>query len=249
MFERVSAALPLLRRLMAAPAGRPEVLILAPPARAHREIGAQRSAVLLAVQPLSRLAILAKEGVNAAVVDSLTGWPLADVRAVVALSPAADDFSPGDLATLRVFLGRGGKVVTSPDVGAALAGAASGQPQTLYDGLLVQRGGLYVAQQGIAVLFEDQRHLVLAGFWQEVLGLESPQPGYRVVTDRYAFYYQIGAEPATLPVTPSFRAYGARYDDKARPAACLLAPQPAVVLGRREYILLRRAWWSALWPL
>ncbi|NIP93151.1 MAG: hypothetical protein GWO24_06720, partial [Akkermansiaceae bacterium] len=54
-------------------------------------------------------------------------------------------------------------------------------------------GNLYLAQKGIAVLFEDARHETLTGFWREVLGLEDTQPGYRIATGEYAFHYHIGA--------------------------------------------------------
>ena len=157
MFEAVSAALPRLRRLMAAPAGRPEVLILAPPARAHEQIGAERAAIKLEVQPYRRLAILAKEGVNAAVVESLAGWPLDRCAGRRRAFAVAEYLFAGDLALLRDFLGSGGKVVTSPGVAAALADATGAPPELRYDGLVEQRGNLYVAQQGIAVLFEETR--------------------------------------------------------------------------------------------
>jgi hypothetical protein len=77
MFSKVSAGLPTLRRLMAAPAQRPGVLVLVPPAVAYQRIGAAQEAVRLEGQPFPRLAILAKDNVNAAVVDSLRSWRLA----------------------------------------------------------------------------------------------------------------------------------------------------------------------------
>jgi hypothetical protein len=243
MFERVSAGLPILRRLMAAPPGQPEVLVLAPPTRAHEQIGAERAAVILKVHPLQQLAILAKEGVNAAVVDSLRGWPLEGVWTIVALSPSAGHLSPDDLATLREFLEGGGRVVTSPEVGAMLADAVSVTPELLYDELVERRDGLYVAQKGIAVLFEDRRHETLSGFWQEVLGLAAPQPGYQVVTDRFALHYHLGPEPATVALSLPFVAYGYRYDDQGRPVERLYGSHLVVTLGRREYVFLQRDWW------
>ncbi len=252
MFGRVSAALPLLRQLMASPASRPEVLVLAPPARSHEEIGARRAPVLLEVQPFQRLAILAKEGVNAAIVDSLQGWSEGDalagwVRAVVVLTSRVDHLAVDDLAALRDYLQGGGIVVTSPGVGAFLAGAANAEPELRYDGLVEQRGNLYLAQQGIAVLFEDQRHEILAPFWREVLGLATPQPGYRIVTDRHVFHYHIGSEPVEVSTAQPYPASGHRYDDEARPAQRLRGLYLGATLGRREYILLRRDWWPRPW--
>jgi hypothetical protein len=252
MFERVSAVLPLLRQLMTAPAGQPRVLVLAPPARSHEEIGRRRAPVLLEVQPFQRLAILAKEGVNAAVVDSLQGWLEGEtlagrVRAVVVLTPRADHLAVDDLAALRDYLQGGGIVVTSPGVGAFLAGAARGEPELGYGGLVEQRGNLYLAQKGVAVLFEDQRHEVLTPFWWEVLGLAAPQPGYRIVTDRYVFHYHIGAEPVEVRTTQPYPASGYRYNDEARAVQRLHSLYLGATLGRREYLLLWRDWWPRPW--
>jgi hypothetical protein len=242
MFAQVSAALPMLRRLMASPPSRPEVLILSPPARSYEPIGAERAAVILEVQPYQRLAILAKEGVNAAVVSSLDGWSLAGVRVVIALSPSPDHFSASDLAILCDFLEQGGKVVTSPGVGAALSDAAPTASELVYDGLVERRGNLYLAQRGIAVLFEDRRHDILTGFWAEVLGLEAPLPGYRIVSDRYIFHYHIGPDPVTVTWKLPYEIVGRRYDEDARPAGWFHGSDLAVTLGRREFVFLERFW-------
>ena len=254
MFAQVSAGLPRLRWLMSAPSGQPNVLILAPPAVSHQEIGAAREAVRLEVQPYRRLAILAKEGVKAAVAGSLDGWPLAQVRAIVVLSPAVDYLSEDDLAILDSYLQQGGRLVTSPQVGAALLGGLAGssrsgstEPELVYDGLVEKRGTLYVAQKGIAVLFEDKRHEVLSGFWKEVLGLANPQPGYRVVTERTVFYYHIGPDPAQIRLVLPYEARGHRYDPQAGPAEKLHGWRLTPTLGRREYILLNRVARSMPW--
>jgi hypothetical protein len=246
MFAQVSASLPTLRRLMASPPSEPEVLILAPPARAYEQIGAERAAVQLEVQPYRRLAILAKEGINAAVVASLAGWPLEGVRAVVTLAPSPAHFSADDLAMLHGFLGIGGKVIASPGVAAELADAVDAAPELVYGGLVEQRGNLYAAQKGIAVLFEDKRHAVLSGFWQGALGLDLPQPGYRIVTDRFAFHYHLGPEPLAVQLSLPFEAYGYRYNDQARRIERLHGSHLAVTLGRREYVFVERAW--LFWP-
>jgi len=254
MFQQVSAVLPTLRQLMATPASSPEVLVLAPPARAHEAIGARQAAVLLEVFPLRRLAMLARPGVNAAVVGSLVDWGpsplglgrLTDwVRVVVALAPAPDYLAEGDLALLREFLAQGGQVVTSPGVAQALAGVTEGEPALLYGGLVARQGGLYVAQRGIAVLFEDARHDLLVDFWREVLGLEEVQPGYRIVTGDYVLHYHLGpAAPVWLRLP--FPAYGYRYDEEAQPTERLYGSSLAVTLGRREYVFLQRD--RQAWP-
>jgi hypothetical protein len=242
MFNQVSAVLPALRSLMRSAPSQPEVLILAPPARSYEQIGAGRASVLLEVQPYQRLAILAKEGVNSAVVSALDGWDLDGVRAIVALSPSAEHFATGDLERLRHFLEHGGKVATSPEVAAALEDAVEGPSELAYDGLVEQRGNLYAAQKGIAVLFEDARHETLSSFWREVLGLEEPQPGYRIITGEQIFHYQIGAEPVAVNWLLPFEAAGYRYDDDARPDQWIHGSILSVVLGRREYVFLQRIW-------
>ena len=254
MFSQVSAGLPSLRWLMAAPPDQPDVLVLAPPAASHQEIGVAREAVRFEVQPFRRLAILAKENVNAAIVDSLASWPLTGVRAIVVLSPAADYLSEEDMAALVGYLQQGGRLVTSPQVGAALqeslgepSGASSAQSNLVYDGLVEQWGNLYVAQQGIAVLFEDKRHDLLAPFWREVLGLANPQPGYRVVTSQVVFHYHIGLEPAPVRLVLPYEAQGYHHDDQAQPAEKLHDWRLNPTLGRREYILLKKVTRSMPW--
>jgi hypothetical protein len=261
MFAQVSALLPALRQFMALPAdprpcerlepGQECVFILSPPARSYEQIGAGREAIVRRVQPYEQLAILAKEGVKAAVVDSLDGsaspvtggWRTEGLRTIVVLSPSVSCLSAGDLGALRRFLERGGRVVASPEVGVALSNATKAAPEMLYDGFVERRGNLYTAQKGIAVLFEDKRHEVLSGFWQEVLGLDGPQPGYRIETDRVIFHYHPGPKPAMVQRKLPFEAIGCRYDDQARPVEGLHGSNLTVTLGRREYLLLRRAPW------
>jgi hypothetical protein len=236
MFARVSASLPTLRRLMAAPAQRPAVLILVPPAVAYRRIGAAQEAVRLEGQPFPRLAILAKENVNAAVVDSLRGWSLEGVQAVIVVSPGSEYLQPGDLDALRVWMARGGRLVTSRGVAEALLKAGHGQPDRAWADLVVRWGNLYVAQQGVPTLFEDDRHEVLGSFWQELLGLEAAQPGYRVIGPTAALYYHRGPEPAAVSLSLPFNAAGYRYDEQARQVEWLRGAAVTATLGRREYL-------------
>jgi hypothetical protein len=251
MFTQVSAGLPTLRRLMATPMDPCEspdpshpwegcVLVLAPPAAAHHAIGAARGTVRLEVQPYEQLEVLVKEGVRAAVVGSPSSTSLDGVRAVVVLSPAASYLSPGDLAILREYLEGGGRVVTSPDVGTALAEATDAAPELVFDGLVERWGDLFVAQKGVAVLFEDQRHEVLSAFWREVMGLAASQPGYRIATGRYVFHYNISAEPVVVRWELPFPTVGYRYDDQARPVERIHGSNLTVTLGRREYAFLQR---------
>ena len=236
MFARVSASLPTLRRLMAAPAQRPDVLVLVPLAVAYQRIGAAREAVRLEGQPFPRLAILAKENVNAAIVDSLHGWPLEGVHAVVVMSPGSEYLRSGDLEVLRGWIAQGGRLVTSRGVAEALLEIGHGEPERTWTDLVVRWGSLYVAEQGVPALFEDDHHDLLASFWQEVLGLEAAQPGYRVIGATAAVYYHRGSEPARVSLRPPLNAVGYRYDAQAQPIERLRGTLIATTLGRREYL-------------
>ncbi|HSJ55758.1 MAG TPA: hypothetical protein VLC95_01160 [Anaerolineae bacterium] len=278
MFARVSAALPLLRRLMATGDAAVEVLVLAPPARAYEAIGAQRAAVLLEVHLYHRLQVLAQSGVNVAVVGRLEEWQvgrlegwkaarrraagredgegeggLEGVRTIVVLAPSVESIDRRDVESLRVFLERGGKVLAAAEVAQALDGGRGGNDVMMGGGLVERRGSLYAAQQGVGVLFEASRRAALNDFWREALGIENIQPGYRVETGGYAFHYQIGAAPALVDVDLAHSACGYRYDANAMPVERLCGAHLEVPLNRREYILLKhdpRAWpWPVEAPL
>ena len=241
MFARVSATLPTLRRLMAAPARRPAVLVLVPSALAYQQIGAAQESVRLEGQPFPRLAILAKENVNAAVVDSLRGWSLEGVQAVVVVSPGGEYLQPGDLHALRGWLVQGGRLVTSRGVAAALLEPGHGEPDRAWDALVVRWGSLYVAQQGVPTLFEDDRRAELASFWQELLSLQAAQPGYRVIGPAAAIYYHRGPDPAAVSLSLPLNAAGYRYDAQARPVERLRGAAITATLGRREYLFVTAA--------
>ncbi|MFC2023591.1 hypothetical protein ACFLT5_02510 [Chloroflexota bacterium] len=242
MFAQVSEVLPELRRTMRGPTESPDVLILAPPARAHQEIGSAAQSIIPEGQPIERLAILAKEGVRSAIVSELSGWQLDELRAIVVLSPDPELLTQEDMVLLRGVLTAGTPVVTSPDVAAALAENAGASGEPVFDGLMEKRENLCIAQKGIAVLFEDRRHDLLGDFWGVLLGIQSPQPGYRVVTDSSALYYHLGPEPATVHLVLPYEASGFRFDDQARPVDRVRGPSLTVTLRPHEFMVLHRVW-------
>ncbi len=249
MFRRVTGAFPTLRQAIAAGASQPGVLILAPPLRAHEVIGARRTAVIVEVHPFQRLAVLASQGLNAAVVGSLEGWldragTGAEVRAVVVLTPSAAYLTGADLDGLRRVLAAGGRVVASADVARALGSAAAVVPQLGYGDLVERRGNLYVAAQGVAMLFEVERGQALGALWREVLGLERLEPGYRVVTGSHALVYQRGPEAESVKLVLPFEAYGYRYDQDGTPVERYYGADWEGVLGRREFLFLKRDPWA-----
>ena len=68
---------------------------------------------------------------------------------------------------------------------------------------------------------------MLTPFWREVLGLEAAQPGYRIVTDRYAFHYHLGPEPVSGASSAALRRLrpSLRRPGPARRAAVRHAPE------------------------
>jgi hypothetical protein len=252
MFSRIAASFPRLRQVMAARPSRPEVLILAPPLRAHEAIGAERTSVIQEVHPFKRLAILAAQGVNAAVVGSLEGWlpePGEEgagpgVRSVVVLTPSAAYLLPGDLAALRQVLDAGGRAVVSADVARALGSRAAVVPQLAYGQLVERRGNLYVAAHGVAMLFEAGREGEIDALWREVLGLEAPQPGYRIVTGSHALVYQRGPGEAAVRLALPFPAYGQRYDQDGRPVEWFYGSYLETSLSRRQFLFMVRDPWA-----
>lgn len=247
MFSRVSANLPTLRQLMTVKPSSPDVLLLVPHAWAYEQIGAQRSAVLLEVQPFRRLAMLARTGVPVAVVSSLEGWSMESVQTVIVWTPSEEHLAPQDWDKLRGVLARGGRVVASPQVGSVLTAGSKEAPVPVAAGFVERQGSVYVAQQGIAVLFEDQRHEALAPFWAEVLGLTLVQPGYWIETSGTVFGYHLGPDPVEVHLSTPFLVIGWVYDDRALVRRRVYGTGAAVVLGRREYVFLVRDWWPGPW--
>jgi hypothetical protein len=247
MFQRVSEGFPTLRRLLVSRPSRPEVLILVPPGVRYERIGAARESVRLDGQPYGRLDVLAKQRVSAAIVGELSGWSLDGVRAIGVLSPSVGYLSPEDVAILGDYLAAGGRVVTSPDVGKALAAGARSRRNPIAAGLVEQRGNLFIAQTETAVLFEQKNHQVLSGFWQDVLALDGLQPGYQIVTGEYAFLYHLGPGDTMVRTRFPYRAVGHRFDEHGLPVERVHGPYAQVALGRREYALLQRVWWPRPW--
>jgi hypothetical protein len=189
------------------------------------------------------LEVLAKQGVNAAIVSELSGWPLDGVRAIGVLSPSAGYLSPEDVAILGDYMAAGGRVFTSAGTGQVLAAGTRSLSNRIAGGLVEQRGNLFIAQPETALLFEQGNRHALSGFWQEVLGLRELQPGYRIVTGEYSLLYHLGPGDAILRTGRPYRMVGHRFDEHGLPVARIRGPNAQVELGRREYALLKRVWW------
>jgi hypothetical protein len=248
MFRSVSEMLPTLRRLMDAQPSQPDVLILAPSAWVHQQIGAAHEAVRLEAYPFGQLTLLAQAGARAAIVGELSSRWLSRAKTVLVLGTTADALSAGDRMNLQAFLARGGKVVASPELGAALAGGTfppsaaeasqAGRPTS--QELIVQRGNLFIAQLGLAELLGDRWRSLVAPLWQQLLGVEPIDPVYRILTDEVAFYYRLGPEPVTWQLRFPFDGEGYRYDAQGRPVEWVQGPYEVLTLGRREYALIWR---------
>ena len=251
MFRSVSEVLPTLRRLMEARPGGPDVLIFAPSAWVHQQIGAVHEAVRLEGYPYGQLTLLAQAGARSAIVGELSDAWLSRVKTVLVLGPTADALSAGDRTALQAFLALGGNVVASPEVGAVLAGgtlapSAAGASQAgrpAFHGLVEQQGNLFIAQPGVAELLEDRWRSLVGPFWEQLLGVEPIGPTYRIVTDEVALYYHLGPEPVTWQLRFPFEGAGYRYDDVGRPVERVHGPYRVLTLGRREYALIWRVHW------
>ena len=250
MFSRVSESLPTLRRLMEVPPGRPDVVLLAPDGWTHRQIGASREPVRTESYPYGQVALLAQSGANVVVLGRLDDVWLAGVRTVLVLSASPGALPAGDRLTLEAFLERGGRVVASAEVAATLrhaagpsssrhpAGPSEGLDWPAYRGLVKRMGNLFVVRPDVATLLKSEWRGLLAPFWETVLGVAPLEPFYRIVTDRLAFYYNLGPEPVTWQFRLPYEGVGHRYDAEGKPAERVHGPFSTLTLARREYALI-----------
>lgn len=252
MFSRVSEILPTLRRLMEAPPGKPDVVLLAADDWTHRQIGASLEAVRTESYPYGQTALLAQSGANVVVVGRLDDVWLADVSTVLVLSASADALPAGDRLALEAFLERGGSVIASAEVAATLRQAAappsSEHPPrpyerldwTVYHGLVERMENLFVVHPDVATLLKNEWRGLLAPFWEMVLGVAPLEPVYRIVTDEIVFYYHLGPEPVTWQLRFPYEGVGHRYAAEGKPAERVHGPFSTLTLARREYALIWR---------
>lgn len=116
LFARVSATLPMARRIMVGAAGPgPDVLIVAPYVMADRIIGQRRLVDIWSFIGYSfgDMVSLARSGATIAVVDSLDGEDLTNTRMLVVLAREPSDLAPRDVAAIQRFRASGRPLVDS----------------------------------------------------------------------------------------------------------------------------------------
>ena len=205
MFRRVSASFPLLRAIMAAPAGRPDTVVLAPDGPDLRAAGA--ALVLRATDSYhwDRLAILARANVAAVTLTHLRGAPLPAPRTVLVLARAASDITPDDRLSLRALRARGGTVVAASPVATTLVDNSAGAQvlATSPDATVVVRrvtttAGMLLSVDGAAVedLCSDANGDWTPPLWSRILRRPAAAlqtTGYTVAAAGVTLFYSIAA--------------------------------------------------------
>jgi len=227
MFARVSESFPRLRQILAAPAGRAQVLILAPDAWAHRLLGTSHliDPYRFRSYDFHRLAVFARNNLAAAVVGRLTGEELGDVTAVAVLAREPEAVSDDDVAQLQRYAAQGGSVIASRALSPRLGAQA-----TYVDGARAEEA------------FADPPSSEHAALWRRVLGVEHPlAEGYLVVTPNDALLYTIGTVQQVELRLP-FEGQGWLANPSGLRERQLAAPSGRLILGleRHHYAYLSR---------
>ncbi len=214
MFRRVSESFPLLRSIMAAPAGQPDTVVLAPNGPDLRTAGA--SLVLRATDSYrwASLGVLARADVPAVTLTHRDGAPLPALRTALVLARSVSDVTLADRATLRALLARGGTVVAAAPAAASLVdNSAGGQllvtnpAATIAVRRIATTAGLLFSVDGGAVedLCADANGDWTLPLWSQVLR-RSPAAlrttGYTVAAGGVTLFYSIagGGSSATIDV-------------------------------------------------
>jgi len=210
MFRRVSASFPLLRRLMAAPAGRPDTVVLAPNEPALRAAGAALALRATDTYRWDALGVLARSNVAAVTLYHLDPSSLPSLRTAIVLARAATDLTPGDRRALRALLAHGGTVVAAAPVAATLVdnSAGAGLVATSPDATLAVRrvpttAGALLSVDGGAVeeLCADANRGWTLPLWSQVLRRSTAAlgtTGYIVAFDVYSLFYTIAGGGSTV---------------------------------------------------
>jgi hypothetical protein len=196
MFTRVSATFPVLRSIMAARGGQPDVAILAPDSPELRVAGQSLPLRATEIYDWTALAALARNDVRAVELAHLDGAPLPGLRTVLVLAHASADLSAADTILIENLLDHGGAVVTSLSVAASLTGAEAGARVLAGNGALrvwhiSTARGMLVAVDGMPVenLFADSNSGWAGAVWRQVLHLPVLSNGYRTATSGTTLLY------------------------------------------------------------
>ena len=252
MFARVSASFPLLTRIMAAPPGRPDAVVLAPNDGALRLAGAGLLQRAIDGYEWSSLAALAQSDVPAPVLTHLDGAQLPALRTAIVLARTASDLDAADRQALRALLAAGGTVVAGTAVTAMLGGgghqairANGGTPPFTVRQIPVIAGTLLSVQGGPVESLFAARNVSWAGsLWRQVLHRTIQPDGYTVSGGGVTLLYSGPVAAIAMMRLPAATAGAAAplqiYDANGAllPADAARGTSGALLLPRRSYALL-----------
>ena len=251
MFARVSASFPLLTRIMAAPPGQPDAVVLAPDDSALRLAGAGLLQRAIDGYEWSSLAALAQSDVPAPVLTHLDGAQLPALRTAIVLARNASDLDAADRQALHALLAGGGTVVASRAVAATLAEgsrqrtrAAGGVPLLTVRQVQLPTGTLLSIQGGpVESLFAAHNLAWAEALWRQVLHRTIQPDGYQVSGGGVTLLYSgpVSAVammrlPTSAAASTTLRVYDA--NGSLLPAEAGRGAGGALLLPRRNYALL-----------
>ena len=252
MFARVSASFPLLTRIMAAPPGRPDAVVLAPNEGALRLTGAGLLQRTVDGYEWSSLAALAQSDVPAPVLTHLDGAQLPGLRTALVLARSASDLDAADRQALRALLAGGGTVVATQVVAATIAGtgrpairATGGTPLLTVRQAALPAGTLLSVQGGPVESLFAARNVSWAGsLWRQVLHRTVQPDGYTVSGGGFTLLYSgpvhalalMRLPAATAGATATLQVYDA--NGSLLPTDASRGAGGALLLPRRSYALL-----------
>jgi hypothetical protein len=184
MFTRVSESFADWRRLMAAPAGRAEVLLYLSQARRHAHLGGTRNAVQASPLNFDSLLPLTRMERPTAFISHLPE-DLSEARSLFVLDPTPDALSADVLRQLQDFIREGGIVWSTSLVAEALYAG----DETLL------RSASSLVQNPLAMMEAD---------WA---GLFGDEPGIRISSNGVALIYLPAGERAALPLDRAWRVF------------------------------------------
>jgi len=203
LFAQVSAAFADWRRMMVAPGGAAEALVLLSDLAVHGHLGRTRAAVRDSAFNFGRLLPLARADAPAAVVRALPTPLPESVSRLIVLDASPATLAAADLDGLRALVERGGQVLAAPAILSA-AWPDAHPPRTIP---LPGEPGALTERDWAAAL--------------AAAGLGEIGPGLRVSSGALAVWYQPGDE--TIPLPAGWRVFN--RDGAPRPGALELGPQ------------------------
>lgn len=186
MFTRISGAFADWRRLMAAPAGRVNTLLLLTDTAAHTHLGTTRNSVFDTPLEFDALIPFTRQDVPAVVVGALPS--LENIETVLVLDPTLETISTISIeeqTTLKDFAEAGGQMFASAEVLSGLWPTPAARPST-------------------AVALPGNPFRMEAAEWAEVFPRTQ---GLRVSAGGHTLLFNLTAQPMPLPQSETWQAF------------------------------------------